>query len=55
MTYKEAAQLAGVSISTLKRWQCSWCEQLWLYQLTKGCGAMYEQCDPQHRLTDNGS
>lgn len=46
MTYKEAAKFAKCSVSTLKRWECAWCGQSALYQLTRGCGAIYEKCDP---------
>lgn len=48
MTYKEAAEFAGCSVSTLKRYTCSWCEETALYMLTRGCGACGEYgCDPK--------
>lgn len=46
MTAKEAATHAGCSVSTLKRYQCAWCEQPLYNALTGGCGAIYEKCDP---------
>ena len=46
MTWREAAAFAGCSISTLKRYRCAWCEETALYQLTRGCGANYEHCNP---------
>jgi hypothetical protein len=49
MTEKEAAEFAGCSISTLKRYCCGWCEQSLLHALTRGCGAIYEKCDPKDK------
>lgn len=46
MTAKAAAQLAGCSISTLRRYECAWCTQTLLKALMYGCGAIYERCDP---------
>lgn len=46
-TYKQAAEFAGCSISTLKRYSCGWCDQSALHQLTSGCGAIYEKCNPR--------
>ena len=49
MTYKEAAKFAGCSVSTLKRYQCAWCGQSYLAQLTSGCGAIWDKCDPREK------
>lgn len=49
MTAKEAAEFAGCSISTLKRYECKWCGQELLASLTHGCGAIYEKCDPKDK------
>ena len=46
MTAREAAQFAGCSVSTLRRYECAWCDQSCLYMLTSGCGAIWEKCDP---------
>ena len=50
-TYKEACEFAGCSLSTLKRYECGFCGQLALYQLTRGCGAQFFDCDPQTSKT----
>lgn len=47
MTAKEAAKFAGCSVSTLKRYQCGWCDQSALNQLRYGCGAISDKCDPR--------
>ena len=47
MTVKEAAEFAGCSVSTLKRYECAWCDQPLLNALRYGCGAIYEKCDPK--------
>lgn len=49
MTYREAATFAGCSISTLRRYQCAFCEQSALRQLTYGCGALYKKCNPREK------
>lgn len=46
MTHKQAAEFAGCSVSTLKRYTCAWCDQTALRALTGGCAAIYEKCDP---------
>ena len=47
MTVQEAAAFAGCSVSTLKRYKCSWCDQPCLNMLRYGCGAIWEKCDPK--------
>lgn len=51
MTNKEAAELAGVSVSTLRRWQCGWCEQTMLEAMKGRCGGIFQEatagCNPQ--------
>jgi len=50
MTHKEAAAFAGCSVSTLKRYQCGFCEQSALDMLRYGCGAIWgPKCDPRER------
>lgn len=52
MTYQEAAEFAGCSISTLKRYQCVLCDQTALRQLTGGCGSIFgPKCDPKTAKT----
>ena len=46
MTTREAAQFAGCSESTLRRYECGWCDQSALAMLQYGCGAIWEKCDP---------
>lgn len=47
MTAREAAIFAGCSVSTLKRYQCAWCQQSDLNALRYGCGAIWEKCNPK--------
>lgn len=48
MTAKEAAEFAGCSVSTLKRYSCAWCDQSALNQLRYGCGGYFgPRCDPK--------
>ena len=51
MTVREAAEFAGCSVSTLKRYECGWCGQSDLNALRYGCGAIYEKCDPKKDKT----
>lgn len=51
MTAKQAAEFAGCSVSTLKRYECGLCERTALQQLMHGCGAFYgfSKCDPMKK------
>ena len=50
MTAPEAAQFAGCSVSTLRRYRCAWCDMNCLNMLREGfCGAICEKCDPLKR------
>ena len=47
MTARQAAEFAGCSISTLKRYKCAWCDQNALDMLRYGCSAIWEPCNPK--------
>jgi hypothetical protein len=49
MSPHEAAEFAGCSKSKLRRYQCGLCEQTAIRQLTHGCGAIWERCDPKEK------
>jgi len=46
-TAKQAAELAGCSVSTLRRYDCAWCGQSKLNQYRGRCGAVNEKCKPE--------
>lgn len=47
ITAKQAAERAGCSVSTLKRYECGWCGQSKLKQYQGICGGIYDKCDPE--------
>lgn len=53
MTAKQAAEFAGCSVSTLKRYECGLCERTALHQLMYGCGmygdGTFSKCDPMKK------
>ena len=49
MTAKEAANFAGCSISTLKRYECFLCEQTALNALRYGCSVSWNKCNPKEK------
>ena len=50
MTAKQAAAYAGCSITTLRNYNCGWCDQTLLNTLRYGCGAMYDtKCEPKDK------
>ena len=48
MTARKAAEFAGVSVSTLRRYTCGWCGQTLLRKIQGQCSAIYDgPCDPK--------
>lgn len=52
MTNQEAAAALGCSVSTAKRWACSWCEQPMLYVAKGECAAIRDRCDTKARTAE---
>lgn len=53
LTNREAAEKLGCSISTARRWMCSWCDQDMLSIAQGVCGSLFDKkCDTEAKVRD---